>query len=192
MLPQFELESSKITDAFVEILRNRPDPTFGSLLLSGLGKLKGDGKTLSYLLDLVGDISNPNILAIIGALGELGEDKIKDTELEYIVDKLLSILNNDLDNQEFLDDSITASKIKSALALALSCYGDKAAKAVKDLITLLTDQDQGTRKNAAIALGTIGMKAKGAIPALHKLKDDEYTEVRGAASEAIEKIQQTA
>lgn len=192
LLPQFKLGSSKVTDAFVEILKKKPDITLGSLLLSGLGKLSGDGKTLAYLLELVADInSNPNILAIIGALGELGEAEIKNTEAESIVDQLLLILQNDLDNKEFALD-ITASRVKGAISLALSYYGGKAEKAVKELIKLLADQDQETRKNAAIALGKIGVKAKDAIPELQKLKDDEYTEVRGAALDAIEEIQQNA
>jgi HEAT repeat protein len=195
LLPQFKLNSNKITEAFVERLKDKPDITFGSLLLSGLGELRVDGNTLAYLFDLVDDISNPNILAIIGALGELGElgeTKINDKELESIVDKLLSILDSDLDHKEFSDDSITASSVKGAIALALSYYGDKAEKAVKELISLLADQDQETRKNATIALGKIGAKAKDAIPSIQKLKDDEYTEVRDAASDAIEGIQKTA
>ena len=44
------LNQDKITDAFVEMLKDKPDITFGSLLLSGLGELSGDGKTLAYLL----------------------------------------------------------------------------------------------------------------------------------------------
>ena len=199
LLPQFELESSKISDAFVKILKNSPDTTFESLLLSGLSELRGDSKTLVYLLEAVDDLSNPNILAIIGALGKIGENgktKITDIELESIIDKLLLILNSDLDNKEdnkeFSDDTITASNVRGAIALALSCYGDKAGKAVKDLITLLMDQESETRKNAVIALGRIGIKAKGAISALRKLKDDEYMEVREATSDAIEEILKTA
>jgi len=100
-------------------------------------------------------------------------------------------LNSDLDSNEFAL-GITASKIRIAIALAFSFYGDKAEKAVKPLISLLSDKDQEVRKNSANALGAIGQKAKDAIPALRKLENDEYAEVRVAASEAIEKIQQTA
>jgi HEAT repeat protein len=192
LLPQFKLHSSKVAEAFVETLKNNSDATFGSILLSGLGELGGDGKTLEYLVALVENISsNPNILAIIGALGELGETEIG-PNLESIVDNLLTILNGDLDGQTFSDDTITASRVRGAIALALSHCGDKAEKSVEGLIAVLNDQDQETRKNAAIALGAIGVKARAAIPALQNLKDDEFTEVREAASEAIEKIQQMA
>jgi HEAT repeat protein len=200
LLPQFEIKSSEITKAFIEILKNVPDTAFGSLLLNGLGEQGGSGETLDYLLEAVDDLSNPNILAIIGALGEIGKSgessatKIKDTELDSIIKKLLSILNDDLDTKEFSDNTISASeaasKVRGAIALALSCYGDKARKAavIKCLITLLMDQEPETRKNAAIALGTIGARDKDVIRALEKLKIDEYIEVSEAASEAIEKI----
>lgn len=199
LLPYFERESNKITDAFVETLKNNSDTTLELLLLIGLSKLKCDSnKNLDYLINAVDDLSNSNILAIIGALGNLGEigklseiDKTK--KLESIIDKLLSILSNDLDSNEF-SSGITASKVKGAIALALSCSGFEAvvSKAVVPLISLLADEDQETRKNAAIALGTIEAKAKDAIPALRRLENDEHAEVRGAASESIEKIQQNA
>ena len=202
LLPQFDSESERIVDAFIAILKNSPDKTFELLLLIGLSELKGESnKNLAYLIEAVDDLSNTNILTIIGSLGNLGEvgklSEIKKTKaLESIVDKLLSILNNDLDHKEFANE-ITASRIRGAIALALSCSGFEmvAEKAVPLLIKLLIDEDQEVRINAAIALGVIGKKAKkakDAIPALRKLENDEYAEVRGAASESIEKIQQTA
>ncbi len=196
LLPKFDFESEKIVDAFVEILKNNPDETFELLLLIGLSELRGESnKILAYLNEAVDNLSNPNILAIIGALGNLG-NLCKTKELESIVDKLLAILNDDLDHKEFAIE-ITASRIRGAIALALSCSGFEmvAEKAVPLLIKLLIDEDQEVRINAAIALGVIGKKAKkakDAIPALRKLENDEYAEVRGAASESIEKIQQTA
>lgn len=194
LLPQSELESNNITSAFVNALKNTQDKTFSSVLISEFGKLKCDDETLKYLLELLDSLNDTNILFIIGSLGELGEigkDKITDAALESIVDKLLLILNSDLDNKEFASD-ITASQVRSAIALAFSYYGYKAVKAVKPLISLLSDKDQEVRKNAAIALGTIGAKAKDAILALRRLENDEDAEVRFAVSEAIEKIQQTA
>ena len=193
LLSKFDFESEKIVDAFVEILKNNQNKTFELLLLIGLSELRGESnKILAYLIEAVDNLSNPNILAIIGALGNLG-DLCKTKELEAIVDKLLSILNDDLDHNEFAIE-ITASRIRGAIALALSCSGFEmvAEKAVPLLIKLLIDEDQGVRINAAIALGVIGKKAKEAIPALRKLENDDYAEVRGAASESIKKIQQTA
>jgi HEAT repeat protein len=190
LLPLFEREASKIADAFVDIMKTKPDTTFGSLLLSGLGELGCDGKTLDYLIELTKDTSHPNILAIIGALGAFGNTEGENIKLGFIVDQLLAVLQNGIDNNALGLD--VASEVRGAIALALSCYGEKSQPAVKDLINLLIDQAPETRKNAAIALGTIGIKANDAIPALHKLKDDESTAVRGAALEAIEKIQLSA
>ncbi|MFA5923488.1 MAG: HEAT repeat domain-containing protein [Methylococcaceae bacterium] len=205
-LPRFEPESSKINTAFLDILNNKnPDRKFRPILLSGLGKLRNDGNTLAYLIKLVENMNDSDMLAIIGALGEIGETgdiseigkisktKITDTELESIIDKLLSILNDDLDSKAFSKESeITASDIRGAISLALSYYGKKAARAVNDLINLLADKKPETCINACIALGRIGVQ--DAIPALQKLIDDEDTweEVKKAASESIEKIQQSA
>ncbi|MBL1263554.1 HEAT repeat domain-containing protein [Methylomicrobium sp. RS1] len=190
LLPLFDREASKIADAFVDILKIKPDTTLGSLLLSGLGELGGDGKILDYLIELVADTSHPNILAIIGALGAFGNTEGENLKLGFVVDRLLAVLQNGIDNDALGLD--VASEVRGAIALALSCYGEKSQPAVKDLINLLIDPVPETRKNAAIALGAIGRKANDAIPALHKLKDDESTAVRGAALEAIEKIQLSA
>jgi HEAT repeat protein len=149
---------------------------------------------MNYLIRELGDLGNPNILAIIGALGKISENgktNLKDQELESIIEKLLSLLNDDLESKSFSDDSVTASGIRGAIALALSNFGDRAESAVNDLVKLLSDNDQETRKNAAISLGVIGNKAKNAIRALRKLASDEYAEVREAASEALEKIQES-
>lgn len=205
-LPGFEPKSIDIYNTFLDILNNKsPDRTFRPILLSGLGKLRGDGDTLTYLLKLVENMNDPDILAIIGALGEIGEkgevdqirkiseNKITDQNSESIIDKLLFILNDDLDNKELSKKSeITASDIRGDIALALSYYGKKAAKAVNDVIKILADEKTDTCIKACIALGKIGEQA--AIPALQKLMDDEDTweEVKKAASEAIEKIQQSA
>lgn len=185
LLTQFKIESNKITDNFVKILKAKPDIAFGSLLLNGLGELDGDKESLkNYLIELSNDLSNPNILAIIGALGSFNDSKGIESD---VINRLISILQSDLDNQDFSSD-ITASKIKGAIALALSRYTDKSSNAVEDLVKLLKDEEYETRKNAAIALGDIGSKAKSAIPSLKRLEDDEYIEVKKAALEAIEKI----
>ncbi len=189
LLPQFELQSKEITNAFVDALKNTQDETFGSLLISELGKLKCDDKTLEYLLELLDNLNNSYILFIIGSLGELGEigkDKITDTALESIINKLLLILNSDLDSKEFASD-ITASQVRGAIAVALSWYGKKAEKAENDVINLLEDKESETRKNATIALEKIG--SKNAITALNKLTNDESIVVSDAAKKAIEELE---
>lgn len=202
ILPWLNPESNDVSDVFINILNDKnPDKAFRPILLSGLGKLKDHGKTLDYLMRLLGDLSNPDILAIIGALGELGEageigensnSKITESELEAIIDKLLSVLNNDLDSIKFPEEEITASDIRGAIALALSYYRKKAASAVNDLIKLLDDKKPETRINAVIALGRIG--DKDAISALENLRDDEDTwdELKEEASKAIEEILKTS
>jgi HEAT repeat protein len=192
LLPYFRLGTNKITDAFVRILNDNPDFTLESLLLSGLSELKGNSTVMNYLVKELGDLGNPNILAIIGALGKIsekGKTNLTNQELDIIVEKLVSVLNDDLEGKIFSDDSVTASGVRGAIALALSNFGDRAENSVNDLVKLLSDDDQETRKNAAISLGVIGSKAKNATRALRKLASDEYAEVREAASEAIEKIQ---
>lgn len=184
LLSQFK--SKKIADIFVEILKTKPDITFGSLLFNGLGEVDGDKENLkNYLVELTNDLSNPNILAIIGALGSFNDsEEIIESE---VIKQLISILQSDLDDQNFPSD-ITASKIKNTIAIALSRYTDKSSNAIEDLDKLLKDSEPETRKNAAIALGAIGSKAKSAIPSLKRLENDEYMEVQKAALEAIENI----
>ncbi|MBA4155844.1 MAG: hypothetical protein C0512_16040, partial [Flavobacterium sp.] len=63
LLPQFEIDSSKITDAFVATLKSSSDGTLDSLLLSGLSELRGDKNTLNYLFEASANLKNPNILA---------------------------------------------------------------------------------------------------------------------------------
>ena len=94
-------------------------------------------------------------------------------------------MNTDLDNKEFASD-ITASQVRSAIAVALSWYGKKAANAENDVIKLLEDQEPETRKNAAIAIEKIG--SKNAITALENLTNDESILVSKAAKKAIEEL----
>lgn len=194
LLPYFKLGTCKITDAFIDILNDSPDTTLESLLLSGLSELNGNSKVMDYLLRELGNLDNPNILPIIGALGKISEKnktKLKSEELDLIIQNLLSVLNDDLSNKIYSDDRVSASAVKGAVALALSNFGEKAESSVNDLVKLLADEDQETRKNAAIALGVIGKKAKSSISSLRRLKEDEHSEVREAASEAIENIQES-
>ncbi|TRW92707.1 HEAT repeat domain-containing protein [Candidatus Methylobacter oryzae] len=199
ILPWFKPESSEINKAFLDILKNKnPDKTFRPILLSGLGKLRDDGKTSTYLLTLLDNMNDRDILAVIGALGEIGETseigeinitKIPEEEKELIIEKLILVLNDDLDNKEFSKEAnINASDVKGAIALALSYYRKKAVSSVRDLIKLLEDQKPETRINAVIALGRIGDKS--AIQALEKLKNNEDTwdELKEEALKAIEEI----
>jgi HEAT repeat protein len=64
--------------------------------------------------------------------------------------------------------------------------GPVAADAVSDLVALLKDKEKWVRNYAAEALGSIGPKAKDAVPALEILKADPGCRTR--ATEALKRI----
>lgn len=188
ILPQFKEEVVAIGSAFIEVLEKEKYSPLGALILNGLGELGRDGDVLTYLLDLTKDTSNPNILAVIGALGSIGEFAAIGTGgVEAVVEQLLSILEGIDDSRLALGVKVT--EVKSAIALALSCYGPAASHAIASLIATLTDSEWNVRNASAIALGNMGENASIAIPALEQLKNDKYLEVSSAAAEAINKIQ---
>lgn len=122
-------------------------------------------------------------------IGEKGKTKLSETELKMAIDKLISILDIDLDNKVFSHESeITASDLRGAIALALSNYEDKASCAIEYLLELSKDQEPETRKNVAIALGKIGVKSKEVMQILEMLKNDDFIEVKDAAENAVQVI----
>ena len=67
--------------------------------------------------------------------------------------------------------------------------GADAKGAVPDLITLLSNPDEGSRNSACIALRGIGPGAKPALPALKKSLSDPSKDVRQFAALAIKSIE---
>ena len=65
----------------------------------------------------------------------------------------------------------------------------KAPEAVTLLTTLLRAPEAGLRRDAATALGRIGLAARPAIPALKALLQDRDATVFRAADEALQKIE---
>src|SRR4051794_31459063 len=57
------------------------------------------------------------------------------------------------------------------------------------LIAALQDDNPQVRKRAAIALGKLGDRAKGAVNLLRRASKDAEAEVRSAADAALEKIE---
>jgi len=72
--------------------------------------------------------------------------------------------------------------------IAFSAYQEKnhPIDPVPTLIQLLQDQNEWVRRNAAIALGNIGMR--NAVPALTQALQDEVVYVRYYTAEALGKI----
>ena len=66
--------------------------------------------------------------------------------------------------------------------------GPAGARAVPLLIDLLTNDDEGSRNSACIALRGIGPPASAAIPALVKALNDPSANVRGFAKQALDSI----
>jgi HEAT repeat protein len=60
---------------------------------------------------------------------------------------------------------------------------------VPELITLLSNPDEGSRNSACIALRGIGPAAKAALPALRNSLSDPSKDVRQFAELAIKSIQ---
>jgi HEAT repeat protein len=60
---------------------------------------------------------------------------------------------------------------------------------VPGLIACLKDPDEQVRYRACEALGTLGQEAKEAVPALKELTTDGPQLVRGAAAEALRRIE---
>ena len=61
-------------------------------------------------------------------------------------------------------------------------------RAVEPLQAMLQEEKWPTRENAAAALGAMGRKARGAVPALERLRDDPNDQVRQAVEEALRSI----
>jgi HEAT repeat protein len=88
-----------------------------------------------------------------------------------------------------LEELSAGSDSSVSAANALGRIGSAAQEAVPKLEVLLGAKHEDTRKNAAIALGGIGAAAASAMDTLKKAaREDDYSRVRQAAREALEKI----
>ena len=75
---------------------------------------------------------------------------------------------------------------------ALSVCGDKAKKAIPDIIKCLKDKRYGVRWSAACHLKEFGASATIAIPALTEALQDSEFNVRREAARSLEEIQSAA
>ena len=77
-------------------------------------------------------------------------------------------------------------RVRALLLIVLAA--PVAADEVADLTAKLGDENPETRRQAALALGRVGKKARQAIPTLEKALEDSVEEVRHAAAWALERI----
>ncbi|HTU26269.1 MAG TPA: HEAT repeat domain-containing protein [Pirellulales bacterium] len=88
-----------------------------------------------------------------------------------------------------LKEAPPKSKARYWACVLLAELGPKAEPGIDPLKAALSDEDPGTRMQAALALGQIGPAAKSAVPALvHVLDDDALTGVRYTAAYALGQI----
>jgi HEAT repeat protein len=88
-----------------------------------------------------------------------------------------------------LDDQVTMVRVYAARALY--AIDPCSARIVVDcLVHALSDPDSDVRDEAATGLGKVGPAARSALPALRRALDDEWSNVRKAAAEAVSKIEQ--
>ena len=80
-------------------------------------------------------------------------------------------------------------QVRRSAALALCTLGQQARPALDDLIARLEDPDGRTVQSVVLAIAAIGPDAKRALPALNRLRDNEFTEIRNAARTATAAIQ---
>ena len=70
--------------------------------------------------------------------------------------------------------------------MALGQLGNPSS--VKALVRALSDEAGAVRKAAAVALGTLGPKARAALPALQGASSDSDESVRETALDAVNRI----
>ena len=187
--------NEKILQAYEKLLKTESETKFGAVILSKIGKLDKGDKVFNILSDLSQNLDSTNTAAVIGAIGNLQEKRMRDPIfISKIVDKLIDILkqlNLKISTPESTEYTEIANK-KNAVALSLTYSGSMGGKAVPLLIEMVDDKsDNEYRKSAAIALGNIGKKAIRAIPALKNLLQDPLPQMSSVAELAIEKINKT-
>lgn len=191
-LSYFNDDEGKIFTAFAQLLQSESETPFGATLLSKIGKLGKNDEAFEILSDLLIDLDTPNIAAVIGALGNLQENREdKPDFISKIVDKLIEILEK-LNAKITIPGTVEASEIankKNAVAIALTYSEGMGEKAIPLLINLVDDTtDNEYRKSAAIALGNIGKKDTLVIAVLKKLSKDTLPQLSSAAEDALRNI----
>ncbi|HEY2783686.1 MAG TPA: HEAT repeat domain-containing protein [Fimbriiglobus sp.] len=96
--------------------------------------------------------------------------------------------NKEKSTAELLTDMKGKSEKDKLIAVRLLPQKGDPAQTVPALIEALKDPDTDIRISAAIGLGSLGDKAKDAIPALQTAARDRDARVREAVGKAIKRI----
>jgi HEAT repeat protein len=102
-------------------------------------------------------------------------------------EEAIQLFRQGLEETAYYDSSNNA-KIRLASAWALDQLGEKASKAVPELIQNLSHGENYIRKASVEALGSIGKSASAAVPMLIEKLADNSREVRIASTEALKNI----
>jgi HEAT repeat protein len=86
-------------------------------------------------------------------------------------------------------DAFVRQWVATALEKLAQSFGPILKVAVTGLVELLKDADFMVREWAAHALGSIGLAAESALPALEMAQQDEESSVKEAAAQAVKQIQ---
>lgn len=166
------IRDPKAVDPLIEALEDRDD-SVRNAAARALGEI-GDPRAVDPLID----VSYRATPGAIVALGEIGDAKAADTLINYIR-SLRSY------SDRYPGDPETLRLVLPAIE-ALGKIGD--TKSVNALFEILTFRDPAIRATAAKALGNAG-DASAIEPLTYIATSDEEEEVRNAASEALEMLQ---
>jgi HEAT repeat protein len=163
-------DAAKAVPELAKLAAGEGDDLVADLATQALGEIKS--AAVPTLIQLLHRGSPEARVRIINALGEAGS-----TAAAAIPDLVRARAGSD-------------EEIRTAAAEALGKlgYGPEAAVAIPRLIEILKDPDRHVRKHAAKGLGEIGTKSDQVIPALMGAMRDRDSEVKNAASEALEVI----
>jgi HEAT repeat protein len=136
----------------------------------------------------LGPPAKPAIEALKGYIKRGGvDDRIWGAQALFQIDP------NDFLSVSVLRDALghKNSEVRALALGAMDQMGARAGSALARLIELAADPDPTIRLRVANVLGGIGRSAQEALPALKRMLTDDNKSVRGAAREAIKRIERS-
>jgi HEAT repeat protein len=91
-----------------------------------------------------------------------------------------------------LDDPMSLVRSNAAAALGWNRAGKRSKDLLPALVRTLADYDVQVRRASSRTLGTLGIEAEAAVPALRASTNDPEESVRYAATDAVEAIEKAA
>ncbi len=162
------------TQALAKLIADKDDRVAQEAILALAHIGPGAKDAVPALIKTIQQGKNSNSYAIVYALGKIGPDAAD-------AEPVLSDLLKSSDRHLALSSAWALAHIRPASA-------EVAAKTMPVLTAGLTDPLPLARRGAAEALGSLGPAAKGAVPDLLKVLNDEDKSVRAAAAKAVELI----